>query len=56
MPDRVPVTARVVDEAERAELWPRLIEIYPPYDDYQEFTDREIQVVALEPRQAERIK
>jgi deazaflavin-dependent oxidoreductase (nitroreductase family) len=56
VPERVPVTARVVDEAERAELWPSLVEIYPPYADYQEFAgDRVIQVVALEPRQADRL-
>ena len=55
-PERIPVTARVVDEAERAELWPRLVEIYPPYDDYQANTDRQIQVISLERRQAEPIR
>ena len=49
--DTVPVRARVVDEAERAELWPKLVETYPPYDDYQQFAgDRRIQVVSLDPR------
>ena len=49
--DRVPVTARVVDEAERAELWPKLVEIYPPYEEYQEFAgERRIPVLSLDPR------
>ncbi len=56
VPERLPVTARVVDEAEREQLWPQLTEIYPPFDDYQENTDRQIQVIALEPRRAERAK
>lgn len=53
VPERLAVAARVVDEDERAALWPRLTAIYPPYDDYQANTDRRIQVVALEPRAAE---
>jgi len=57
VPERVPVTARVVDEAERAELWPRLTAVYPPYDDYQANAEqhRQIQVLSLDPRSAERI-
>ncbi|WP_225993824.1 nitroreductase family deazaflavin-dependent oxidoreductase [Actinomadura rudentiformis] len=46
---RRPMRARTADEHERAELWPRLVEMYPPYDDYQSWTDREIPVVILEP-------
>jgi len=34
---------------ERTRLWKRMAEIYPPYDDYQARTDREIPVVVLEP-------
>ena len=33
--------------AERDRIWDRMVEIYPPYVDYQEKTDREIPVVAL---------
>jgi deazaflavin-dependent oxidoreductase (nitroreductase family) len=55
VPERVPVTARVVGEEERERLWPRLTERYPPFADYQAATDRRIQVIALEPRAAERI-
>lgn len=35
---------------ERARLWPRLNEIYPPYDSYQARTARTIPVVILTPR------
>ncbi|HMJ78717.1 MAG TPA: nitroreductase family deazaflavin-dependent oxidoreductase [Iamia sp.] len=41
--------ARVADEAERAALWPRLVEMYADYDDYQARTDRRIPVVVLDP-------
>jgi deazaflavin-dependent oxidoreductase (nitroreductase family) len=42
--------ARVVDDAERAELWPRLVDLYADYASYQSWTDRVIPVVVLEPR------
>lgn len=44
------VRARVADPAERAALWPRLVEMYADFDKYQSWTDREIKVVVLEPR------
>jgi deazaflavin-dependent oxidoreductase (nitroreductase family) len=44
------VRARVADAAERAELWPRLVELYADFATYQETTDRVIPVVVLEPR------
>ena len=40
--------ARIVDDAERAELWPKLVELYFDYDNYQRWTDRKIPVVVLE--------
>lgn len=43
------MTARVVDEDERAELWPRLVAMYRDFDDYQARTDRTIPVVVLDP-------
>lgn len=46
----VPVTARVADPDERAELWPRLVELYADFAKYQAWTDREIPVVVLSPR------
>jgi deazaflavin-dependent oxidoreductase (nitroreductase family) len=45
-----PVRARVADADERAELWPRLVELYADFNNYQAWTDREIPVVVLEPR------
>ncbi len=45
-----PVRARVASAAEKAELWPRLVDMYADYDTYQTWTDREIPVVILEPR------
>ena len=42
--------ARVADADERAELWPRLVELYADFAVYQAVTDREIPVVVLEPR------
>lgn len=44
------VRARVADDVERGELWPRLVEIYADFDNYQAWTDREIPVVVLDPR------
>ena len=42
--------ARTAAFSERAELWPRLVDLYRDYDSYQSWTDREIPVVILEPR------
>ena len=43
------VRARRATEEERAQLWPRLVEVYKPYESYQGYTDRQIPVVVLEP-------
>ena len=48
--DRRPVRARTADAEERAELWPRLVELYADFAKYAAWTDREIPVVILEPR------
>jgi len=47
-PDVFAATARPANAAERAELWPRMITIWPDYDKYQLKTDREIPVVIIE--------
>ena len=47
---RLPVLARTADAQERAELWPRLVDLYADYDSYQSWTDRQIPVVVLDPR------
>ncbi len=43
------VSVRVADAEERAELWPRVVEIWSDYAAYQERTEREIPLVILEP-------
>ena len=40
--------ARVVTGDERDEWWARAAEVWPPYDEYQTRTDREIPVVVLD--------
>jgi deazaflavin-dependent oxidoreductase (nitroreductase family) len=47
--ERFPVTARRASEDEKAALWPRLVAIYAPYDQYQRRTTRPIPVVRLTP-------
>ncbi|ANS25697.1 hypothetical protein R1CP_04800 [Rhodococcus opacus] len=45
-----PMTAHVADPEERARLWPRLVDMYPDFDNYQAWTDRTIPVVVCDPR------
>jgi len=45
-----PVRARVATSTERAALWPRLVDLYADFANYQAWTEREIPVVILEPR------
>jgi deazaflavin-dependent oxidoreductase (nitroreductase family) len=44
------LVARRASDAEKAALWPRLLAIYPDYDDYQARTERNIPVMILSPR------
>ena len=46
--DRFRAKARTTTGDERTNLWKKMREIYPPYDEYQGKTDREIPVVVLE--------
>ncbi|MFC7447970.1 nitroreductase family deazaflavin-dependent oxidoreductase [Rhodococcus daqingensis] len=39
------MVASVAEEDERAQLWPKLVEMYPEFDDYQSWTDRTIPVI-----------
>jgi deazaflavin-dependent oxidoreductase (nitroreductase family) len=48
--ERRAVRARTAEGAERAALWPRLVDLYADFDTYQSWTEREIPVVVLEPR------
>ncbi|EGD55448.1 nitroreductase family deazaflavin-dependent oxidoreductase [Gordonia neofelifaecis] len=41
--------ARIAGDAERAELWPRLVDLYADFDTYAAWTDRAIPVVVCEP-------
>jgi deazaflavin-dependent oxidoreductase (nitroreductase family) len=43
------LTARDANDEERERYWRRLVEIYPPIDDYQSWTDRTIPLVVCEP-------
>lgn len=44
------VRAREATSQEIAELWPRLVETYRPFQTYAERTDRKLPVMILEPR------
>ncbi len=41
--------AHEAGEAERAELWPKLLEVYSDFDSYQSWTERTIPIVVCEP-------
>ncbi|WAM17560.1 nitroreductase family deazaflavin-dependent oxidoreductase [Rhodococcus sp. JS3073] len=45
-----PMTAHVAHPEERARLWPRLVDMYPDFENYQAWTDRTIPVVVCTPR------
>ena len=47
--ERKRVTAREATDEERSRLWPKLVEMYRDYDNYQRNTTRKIPVVILEP-------
>ncbi|MGW5723618.1 nitroreductase family deazaflavin-dependent oxidoreductase [Amycolatopsis sp. NPDC003865] len=49
-PRRFTARARVASPAERAALWPRMVAIFPLYEEYAGKTEREIPVVLLTPR------
>jgi deazaflavin-dependent oxidoreductase (nitroreductase family) len=45
--DKFTARAHTANAAERAALWPKMVKIYAPYEDYQTKTDRQIPVVVL---------
>ena len=47
--ERRPYRARTATSEEKKAYWPRLVAMYPDYDDYQARTDRDIPVVILDP-------
>ena len=42
------VRARQATPEEKTRIWPKMVEIYAPYADYQRKTERDIPVVILE--------
>jgi hypothetical protein len=44
------VHARVAKAAERKRLWPKVVQMYGGYSNYQQHTERKIPLVILEPR------
>ncbi len=46
--ERFPATARVATREEKPEMWAKMTEVWPDYDEYQKKTSREIPVVVLE--------
>ncbi len=46
---RLQMSARDATESERAQYWPSLIEMYPPYRGYRDATDRTIPLLVCEP-------
>ncbi|MEU4693499.1 nitroreductase family deazaflavin-dependent oxidoreductase [Actinoplanes sp. NPDC023714] len=46
--DRFAARARVATPAEKPEMWAKMAEVWPDYDEYQKKTSREIPVVVLE--------
>ena len=46
---QVSAHARFAEGEEREQLWAKMVEIYPPYVDYQKTTERTIPVVVLDP-------
>ena len=45
--DKFAAQAHTANAQERARLWPKMVEIYGPYADYQKKTHREIPIVVL---------
>jgi deazaflavin-dependent oxidoreductase (nitroreductase family) len=45
-----PMTARIADAAEKAELWPQIVAGHDNYAGYQRKTERDIPVIVLDPR------
>jgi len=50
--DKFTARAHTASAEERARLWPMMVEIYGPYEQYQTKTNREIPVVLLTPVKA----
>lgn len=49
-PEPAPVTVREITGAEREMWWSRAVSVYPPYEEYQSRTDRQIPVLVASRR------
>jgi deazaflavin-dependent oxidoreductase (nitroreductase family) len=54
MAERFKARARTATAAEKPALWKTMTSIFPPYDEYQTRTTREIPVVVIEPHGGQR--
>ena len=45
--ERFAARAEVLSKEEKARVWPHLLEVYAPYEEYQRNTDRDIPVIRL---------
>lgn len=45
--ERFPAHAETLSPQEKARVWPHLVEVFPPYAEYQAKTERDIPVVRL---------
>ncbi|MFI1098019.1 nitroreductase family deazaflavin-dependent oxidoreductase [Streptomyces sp. NPDC020917] len=45
--ERFAARAEALSSEDKARVWPHLLEVYPPYEDYQKKTDRDIPVIRL---------
>lgn len=52
--DRIPVTAHLLDDEEKAAVWPELTAIWSTYDTYEERTERDLRVFRLDRRNSAR--
>jgi hypothetical protein len=48
MADRFKARASTATETEKPALWKKMVAIWPPYEEYQQRTPREIPVVIIE--------
>jgi deazaflavin-dependent oxidoreductase (nitroreductase family) len=46
--EKRPVLARQASKEEKERLWPVVVGVYAPYEEYQQKTDRDIPVIVLE--------
>ncbi|HKX75128.1 MAG TPA: nitroreductase family deazaflavin-dependent oxidoreductase [Acidimicrobiia bacterium] len=51
---RLSMTAKLADHAERAIWWPKVVEAYSAYQEYQARTERSIPLVFLQPEPGQR--